>query len=297
VLQSQHFVSLVKQVIEVDSDRRRSSKNKLLWKAFAVLRAFRGPGEWLTSLELSQRAKLPKASGHRLVQTLEELGAIARGPNGRYRLGMMFVSLYHNVAVSELLHAVAAPILQRFSSSMEFTLHMGILENGMVTYICKVAGKAGFPSHTRVNMQHEAYCSALGKILLGGLSTDEFESFLHDGDFVALTPNTITDRSVLRAEVERARLLGYATDREESSLGLCCVAVPIFAAQGQIIAAISACGSPSQITDQKQDYVRAVLRTVAQEIGRKFDPLAEFESNSQKRRTRYQAGTAARKCV
>lgn len=285
MLESRHFVSLAKQVIEVDSDSRRSSKNKLLWKAFAVLRAFRGPEEWLTSLELSQRARLPKASGHRLVQTLEELGAIVRGPNGRYRLGMMFVSLYHNVAVGELLHAVASPILQRFSSAMGFTLHMGILEGGMVTYVCKVAGKAGFPSHTRVNMQHEAYCSALGKILLGGLSTDELESFLHDGDFVALTPNTITDRSILRARIEEARLLGYATDREESSLGLCCVAVPVFAARKQIVAAISACGSPSQMSGQKEDYAREVLLTIAREIGRRFDPSAGDDFGAQLRKS------------
>jgi IclR family acetate operon transcriptional repressor len=277
MLESQHFVSLAKQVIEIDTDHRRSSKNKLLWKTFAMLRAFRGPEEWLTSLELSQRANLPKASGHRLVQTLEELGAIVRGPNGRYRLGMMFVSLYRNVAISELLHAVASPILQRFSSSMGFTLHMGILERGMVTYVCKVAGKPGFPCHTRVNMQHEAYCSGLGKVLLGGLSNEELEAFLHDGDFVALTPNTITDRSVLRAEIEKARSLGYAIDREESSIGLCCVAVPVFAAYGQIVAAISACGNPSQMSDQKQEHAREVLWTIARAIGRKFDPLAEDE--------------------
>jgi DNA-binding IclR family transcriptional regulator len=288
MLESQHFVSLAKQVSEIESDRARSSKNKLLWKAFAMLRAFRGPGEWLTSLELSQRARLPKASGHRLVQTLEELGAIVRGPNGRYRLGMMFVSLYHNVAVGELLHAVAGPILQKFSLSMGLTLHMGILEGGMVTYICKVAGKAGFPSHTRVNMQHEAYCSALGKILLGGLSNDELEAFLHDGDFVALTPNTITDRCVLRAQVENARLEGYAIDQEESSLGLCCIAVPVFAAQRQIIAAISACGSPSQMSGPKRDCARAELWIIAQEIGRKFDPVPEVGGNMLERSSLYQ---------
>jgi IclR family acetate operon transcriptional repressor len=240
-----------------------------------MLRSFKSRDEWLTSLELSQRAHLPKASGHRLVQTLEELGAIVRGPNGGYRLGMIFVSLYHNVAMDELLRGAAAPILQKFASSLGFTLHMGILEGGMVTYISKVAGKSGFPAHTRVNAQHEAYCSALGKILLGGLSAESLESFLHDGEFVPLTPGTITDRSALRAEVEKARLLGYAVDHEESSLGVCCVAVPVRDADGQIIAAISASGEPSQMSGEKRDEAIGALWAAAKAISQKLAPLPD----------------------
>jgi len=261
--------------MKFESERTGPSKNKLVRKTFAMLRSFKSRDEWLTSLELSQRAHLPKASGHRLVQTLEEIGAIVRGPNGRYRLGMMFVSLFHNVAIDELLRGAAAPVLQDVLSSLGFTLHMGILEGGMVTYICKVAGKSGFPAHTKINAQHEAYCSALGKILLGGLSADSLESFLLDGEFISLTPGTITDRSALRAEVEKARLLGYAVDHEESSLGVCCVAVPVCDADGHIIAAISACGETSQMSGEKQDEAIGALWAAAKAISQKLAPLPD----------------------
>jgi len=58
-------------------------KNYSVMKAFALLKAFREPHEWLTSCELSRRANLPEASGYRLIQTLEEIGAVVRGPRGR----------------------------------------------------------------------------------------------------------------------------------------------------------------------------------------------------------------------
>src|ERR1700719_4504213 len=77
-------------------------KNNLVRHAFAILQAFRGSEEWLTSRELSHRANLPKSSGHRLILTLEELGAVVRGAHGRYRPGMLLVSLFHNVAIGEL---------------------------------------------------------------------------------------------------------------------------------------------------------------------------------------------------
>ena len=78
-------------------------RNQSVFKAFALLKAFRNPEEWLTSSELSRRSNLPEASGYRLIQTLEDLGAVVRGPRGRYRPGMLLVSLSRNVIVPDLL--------------------------------------------------------------------------------------------------------------------------------------------------------------------------------------------------
>src|ERR1700749_1804540 len=100
-----------------------SKKNNLIWKSFSILGAFRHPGESLTSHELSRRANLPKASGHRLVQTLEAVGAIVRGANGRYRLGMLLLSLSQNVAVKELLLDVGKPLLVELSARLDMTIH------------------------------------------------------------------------------------------------------------------------------------------------------------------------------
>ena len=88
-------------------DSKRSpaaaEKNQLVLKAFAVLSCFQRSDEWVTGGELSRRANLPQASGYRLIQTLEKIGAIIRGPRGRYRPGMLLVSLSQNVAIGELL--------------------------------------------------------------------------------------------------------------------------------------------------------------------------------------------------
>src|SRR5882762_10973076 len=77
-------------------------KNQSVLKAFAMLKSFDSADQWLTNSELSRRANLPEASGYRLIQTLEEIGAVVRGPRGRYRPGMLLVSLSQNVIVSEL---------------------------------------------------------------------------------------------------------------------------------------------------------------------------------------------------
>ncbi len=86
-------------------------KNKSVQKAFSMLRAFQAPDEWLTSAELSRRARLPEASGYRLIQTPEEIGAVIRDHRGRYGPGMLLVSLSRYVAHERLLRDASMAIL------------------------------------------------------------------------------------------------------------------------------------------------------------------------------------------
>jgi IclR family acetate operon transcriptional repressor len=217
-----------------------TKKNNLVRKTFSILRAFQHADECLTSQELSKRANMPKASCHRLVQTLEEVGVLTRGPHGRYRLGMMLSSLSRNVASNDLLREVASPILGDLATRRNLTLHLGVLEGGMVLYLTKVATRTSFPTHTRPGCYLEAYCSGLGKVLLSALQEEQLESFILDGDLVALTPNTITERGALRSELRQVRALGFAIDNCESRMDTYCVAVPIRDCDGNVIAAISA---------------------------------------------------------
>src|SRR5476649_2864593 len=134
-------------------------------KAFSMLKSFQSPDEWLTSCELSRRANLPGASGYRLILTLEEIGAIVRGPMGRFRPGLLLLSLSHNVTINELLRDASHTLMTELTRMLNLTMHLGVLEHGMVTYVAKVASPGAFPVHTRVGAQFEPYCIALGKVL------------------------------------------------------------------------------------------------------------------------------------
>ena len=142
----------------------------------------------------------------------------------------------------------------------------------MVTYLCKISGSSDFVVHTRVDAQHEAYCSGLGKVLLASLPPAALEEFLLDGDFVPLTAKTLTDRALLRAAVRQADEQGFALDDEESACGMRCVAVPLRDADGATIAAISVSGRADRLTLERVEPVCAVLKEAAAEIERRFNP-------------------------
>jgi IclR family acetate operon transcriptional repressor len=247
-------------------------KNNLVRNAFAILQAFRGSEDWLTSRELSQRACLPKSSGHRLILTLEELGAVVRGPHGRYRPGMLLVSLSHNVAIAELLREVSHKLMQDLAERLRLTVHLGALEEGMVTYVAKVSTPNAFPPYTRVGSKLEAYCSGLGKVLLAALPPDQIESFILDGDLVALTPYTITDRALLRAELEKVRQQGFAIDDREYQANMRCIAVPIHDGEKRVVAALSVTGESEKLPPEEQDQIRRELVCVAALITQRLNP-------------------------
>ncbi len=260
-------------------------RNQSVLKAFTMLKSFRHPDEWVTSSELSRRAGLPEASGYRLVQTLEEIGAVVRGERGRYRPGLLLVSLSQNVAIAECLREAARETMTSLTRALNVTAHLGILEGGMVTYVAKFDTPTSVVTHTRPGAQLEPYSSGLGKVLLSALPQSAIDNFILEGELVALTPQTITDRGVLLAELEGVRRKGFALDDRESSAGLSCVAVPIRDNEGRVIAAMSASERAEDMTPARQNDLRLALLDAAAALSRKMYP----ESATLRRSTPRQA--------
>jgi DNA-binding IclR family transcriptional regulator len=247
-------------------------RNQSVLKAFAMLKCFRDPTEWLTSSELSRRAGLPEASGYRLIQTLEEIGAVVRGPRGRYRPGMLLVSLSQNVIVPDLLRDPAQRIAAELSERLNVTVHVGVLERGMVTYVVKTATPRSFVTNAVAGAQLEAYCSGLGKILLAALPPEQLDAILDDGELVALTPTTITDPADLREHLDQVRRQDFAVDDREFQLNQRCIAVPVRDDLGRVVAAISVTEAADDLTPDRQAFLRGELVAAAAAIGRKVCP-------------------------
>src|SRR5471030_897677 len=100
---------------------------------------------------------------------------------------MLLATLSKNIDVGDLVRATSQNVLTDLASGMKAIVHVGVLDHGMVTYAAKEGDQSRVSVHSRVGSQQEAYCSALGKVLLAALPDVELEEFLHDGGFVALT--------------------------------------------------------------------------------------------------------------
>jgi IclR family acetate operon transcriptional repressor len=254
-------------------------KNLSVQKAFALLRSFHGNAEWVTNAELSRRTGLSEACAHRMMKTLEDLGAVVRDKRGCYRPGMILATLSKDIAIGDLIRATSEDILAKLAHSLGGVVHVGVLENGMVTYSVKVGEATRVPIPSRVGAQQEAYCSALGKSLLAGLSIDKLEDFLYDGDFIALTPQTITTIGGLRSEISAVRQRGYAVDSREVIQNICCVGAPVRDPSGGTTAAISFADDAGNFCRTWEEDVAGQLLSAAEAISRKIFPVYERVSH------------------
>jgi DNA-binding IclR family transcriptional regulator len=96
-------------------------------KVFALLRSFSGPQEWVTNAELSRRTGLSEACAHRLMKTLEDIGAVVRDRRGCYRPGMVLATLSKDVAIGDLIRATSEDALAALATRLKGVVHVGVL--------------------------------------------------------------------------------------------------------------------------------------------------------------------------
>jgi DNA-binding IclR family transcriptional regulator len=83
------------------------------------------------------------------------------------------------------------------------------------------------------------HCSSLGKSILAAASSDHTELLMGSEPLARSTPNSITSRRALAAELALTRERGYSLDHQESMLGVCCAGAPVRDRTGRVIAAVS----------------------------------------------------------
>jgi len=202
---------------------------------------------------------MPRSTAYRTVRILINNGLLAPVGDGRFVPAFGLVKNAARISLHQVLSILSRPNIRRLSRKSGTTVHLGVLDGDMVTYLVKEERRVEL--FTREGGQLEAYCSAIGKVLLAHLSESERESYLEGDYFVPLTPHTITNPQVLRAELAEVARIGYAVDREEVAEGMVCQAVPI-RHQGAVVAAVSI----SRISDRPCPDDLAMLRQCAQSV-------------------------------
>lgn len=216
---------------------------------------------------------LPKSSVYNLLTALEETGLVEREPEtGKYRLGLRILTLAGAILNRLDIRQAALPELRLLTEQTQETTHLGALEGRDldVIYIEKLDSPQAVKLASYVGRKVPSYCTALGKVLLSGLSDELLRERFGSRPLVARTPRTIADFDQLMAEIKRVRTQGYAIDDEEHELGVRCVAAPVYGLGGRTVAAISVAGPASRLTHERIQEIIPLLKTIASNVSRRM---------------------------
>ena len=231
---------------------------ELLEKAMAILDVIGGCG--LCSVaHIAGALQLPFPTVHRLMKSRISRGYVIQQGRGRYRLGESLLRLAATTSLPAILAGTGRPIVVALAEQHRTCAHLGVFDGDMVSYLLKECrGRAA--AFSSEGAQLEAYCTAIGKVLLANLPDPQRQQYLGSGNFVAMTEHTIINPLALGAELAAVRSRGWALDSEEGLVGLWCVAVPVFGRKGAVCAALSVSCSADTLQATRVTRIRSSLQ-------------------------------------
>lgn len=248
-------------------------------RAFAILDMLISKGDAGLSLsEVSSHLRVSKSTAHRYLTTMEELEVVKRDEWDRFSLGPKLIELAGAFLSNLDLRNESEPILEQLSAQTLETVHLAIPSGNDIIYIAKVDSPQSVRMASRIGTRNPMPCTALGKAILAHYPSDRLEEIIRDG-LPERTTFSLTTPEALRAELERVRAQGFATDDQENEMGVRCAGAPIFDYAGKVIGAISVSGPASRISKEKSIEFGQLTHDAAQQVSRRlgYHPLVGDE--------------------
>ncbi|HVV12984.1 IclR family transcriptional regulator [Amycolatopsis sp.] len=258
----------VEVAVHVDDDRAVQGRS-VTSKVLALLDAFSPACPELTLSELARRAGISLSTAHRRAAELAEWGALERGQDGRYRIGLRLWEVASLAPRGLVLREAAMPFLEDLYEVTHENVQLAVREGLELVFVERITGRRAIPVLTRVGGRFALHATGVGLVLLAHAPAEVQEEIL-GSPLRAYTDRTITDPVRLREVLASVRRTGYAVSDGQVTVGSVSVAAPITGPDGTVLAALSLVAH----ADGAQPAALAQLvRTAARGIARALTPV------------------------
>lgn len=230
-----------------------------LARGLSVLRTFGADAPRQTLSEVATRAGLDRAGARRILLTLKTLGYVRQ--EGRHFFPLPAIL---NLGYSYLSTVPWWSIAERKMIDLVDTVNesatLGVLTGShMVSVVCVHANNL-LAVNLAVGRRSPAFCTAIGRLLLGALPEQELAQLLQRRPLPKLTSHTITSVPELMQVIERDRKRGWSLVNREYHDSICSIAVPVYSQSRHLMAALAVVGTPLRTSTQK--LVKTILPTL-----------------------------------
>lgn len=237
-----------------------------LARGLAVIKAFSDHRRAMTIAQLSLKTGIPRAAVRRCLYTLKQLG-YADSEANNFFLKPGILALGYAYLSSTPLTVAAQPYLNDLSHRLKESCVLAVLEQNEVMYVARSHGSRVLSLALNTGSRMPAYCTALGRVLLGGLSATQLDRYFASVTLAPTTERTITSEQKLRDSLFEVRQRGFAVVEEEMEIGLRSIAVPVRGASGSIVAALGIGAQTARVSrDAIEDQFLPHLLNAANEI-------------------------------
>jgi DNA-binding IclR family transcriptional regulator len=221
------------------------SDNTRVLRALAVLEELAAAGQPFSLSQLSARLHIPKATLMRLIESLEIQGYVTHMPDSRgadraIALGPRAAQLALTTLANNTFTRACRSLLRSLVDALGETCNLTALDGDTVLYIERVETAEPLRLQMQPGTRVPLHCTASGKLFLSQMSPAERRLVLSRLALKRMTYRTLTDTTLLEAELDRLAARGIGIDNEEFVRGMVAVAVPVKdAASGHALASLA----------------------------------------------------------
>jgi IclR family pca regulon transcriptional regulator len=140
---------------------------------------------------------------------------------------------------SSQLVSILQPAMDRLSSEAQEMSSMAVLDGDEVVFIARASPARVFSSGVDIGYRLPAFCTSVGRVLLGRLAQDELAAAIGAMKLTTLTTHTVVNKKVLLATISTDRAKGYSLVDREAEPGFRSLSVPVRRYDGTIVAAMN----------------------------------------------------------
>ncbi|ORE94269.1 transcriptional regulator [Stappia sp. 22II-S9-Z10] len=220
-----------------------------LTKGLQILEVLAASPRPLGITEIAAQLAMNKSSVHRLVKTLCKMNYAAQDPDRTYRASLKLWRMGSTLMGHHRLAGLCAPAMHSLMRATGESAHLSVLEGAEAMHIDTVDSGQSVRAAIERGERVPLYCVATGKVLLA----HHYESLRAAvlATMTRFTARTITGADALDTEMAQVRRLGYARNTGEWQEDLAGVAAPVFAANGDVVAAIGLSGPTQRLSRQR----------------------------------------------
>lgn len=235
--------------------------------AMRLLKQFSETQEELGISTLARELGVAKSTVHRVASTLVAEGLLEQDPDTElYRLGLALFSLGALVRRRLSVTVVAKPLLTDLRDEFRENVELAVRKGDQVTYVYDFESPRPVRLRSRLGYSQPLTTSAIGLVIAAHQTPEE------QARLWAARPNLelADDQPSFLRKLEQIKQQGHSVDEDDGEMGILCIAVPIFNANGTVTSAIGMSMPKQREKPHTIDLMSRNLRKTADEISRQI---------------------------
>lgn len=231
-----------------------------LEKGLAILELLSRRDSWLTLQDITREVDVTPTTAYRIISTLLRMDYIMCNEKEKsYRTTRKMLRLgYQTIGEHDIIERVL-PYIRFLRDIVKESVFFGVLGEEKGVFIEQAQSIHPFKFVLSPGSSFDLHNSAPGKAILAFTSNSIRDTYINKIEFTKCTNNTITTRSAYVKELEKVKKEGYATDLEETLLGVTCIGAPVFNFEGMPLGAIWISWPNSRMSDEIFNFIKEQL--------------------------------------